>query len=562
MRENTVPPTVFPQTDRANKGTTMRRLRFWLSFPAVLLGVVVLIPPLPASSFALQANELQQARAFEEARQWGDAFRLYDRVLSRDRGQNEAREGCRRCLRHLHLLRRHQFDVSYAHLATLNLSQALDLYEEVLTALRVYYAEGDKVDWSSLFQNGLDELHLALDEGAFAKKHLAGVRADQLADLKAALQSWRYRKVGSRAEAREQVQEVADRAAHLLGLKKAFRTIVALEFACGACNGLDEWTVYLTPAQYNEARGASRGKGVGVGADVAVVDQKLVLTRVAANGPAALAGLYENDRVTQINGRPTDGLGADAAAERLRGEPGTWVEVEIVAPGAAPRVVKLQRQAVQAPSVEEAKLLQPEVGYVRVSGFHENTVQELKEAVLQLQSMGMKGLVLDLRGNPGGLFKPAVQVAELFLGNEVIVYTHSQGHPDYKNRALRAESVNPWVFPLVVLVDGETASAAEVVAGALKENRRATLVGQTTFGKGSIQTVIPVPASEDRKKLDKIPPGQRIGLCITVAKFSSPARQPYSGRGVIPDIPEENVDAQLRAALNQIVSMVSMPSNQ
>ena len=138
----------------------------------------------------------------------------------------------------------------------------------------------------------------------------------------------------------------------------------------------------------------------------------------------------------------------------------------------------------------------------------------------------MRGLVLDLRGNPGGLFKSAVEVAELFLHAGVIAVTHSH-FPDY-NQPYRARSMHPLELPVVVLIDADTASAAEVVAGALKELRRATLIGQTTFGKGTIQCLVAL----NKVPLDKMPAGIRI----TVARFCSPSDQPVNGRGVTPDV--------------------------
>ncbi|HXG08314.1 MAG TPA: S41 family peptidase, partial [Gemmataceae bacterium] len=248
-----------------------------------------------------------------------------------------------------------------------------------------------------------------------------------------------------------------------LGLEPA---VVILEFACGACNGLDEYTTYLTPGQLSDALAGSRGEAVGV-------------------------------------------------------------------------VIR---------SVQFTLLLDDEqfrIGLVRILFFHDSTLQEVRDALVYLQSMGADVLILDLRGNPGGLFHPAVQVAELFLAEGTIVLTHSRLRT--YSRRYRADNPNPVDLPLVVLVDGDTASAAEVLAGALKENQRATLVGQTTFGKGSVQTVLP---------LDKIPAGIRI----TVAKFYSPANYPYSGRGVTPHtVVDEGPEAQLaaaRQAARQLARMV------
>jgi carboxyl-terminal processing protease len=186
---------------------------------------------------------------------------------------------------------------------------------------------------------------------------------------------------------------------------------------------------------------------------------------------------------------------------------------------------RLVRRAVINPRVEHEVLMDdPEtgpIGYLRIACFQENTVQDVKEALAELQTMGVRALILDLRGNAGGAFRGAVQVAELFLGEGVIV--HAQSRLKEYNRPYRADLRNPCVLPLVVLVDGDTASSAELVAGALQENSRALLVGQTTCGKGSIQCILP---------LERMPAGIRV----TVARFSSPLKNPYTGRGVLPDL--------------------------
>jgi carboxyl-terminal processing protease len=210
-----------------------------------------------------------------------------------------------------------------------------------------------------------------------------------------------------------------------------------------------------------------------------------------------------------------------------------------------PQKIKLVRQLVLVPSVERAPMPQDGVGYIRILSFQDSTVQELKDAVLQLQTAGMKVLVLDVRGNSGGSFPAAVQVAEMFLTDGTIVLTESQ-IKRFRN-TFKSHNPNAWTMPVVVLIDGETASAAEVLAGALKENARATLVGSTTFGKGCVQLVLP---------LDTIP----SGIKITVMKFFSPTNQPYSGRGVSPHVVVDvNVmDAQRNAAWQQARQMAMM----
>jgi carboxyl-terminal processing protease len=305
-----------------------------------------------------------------------------------------------------------------------------------------------------------------------------------------------------------------------------------LEFICGACNTLDEYTLYLSAQQLLGLELELSGKYVGIGIDVGVSEQKLFIIRVLRGSPAEQALLAPGDRILRIDGQSVDPLASAAAAARLLGEEGTSVELEVQPlghPGSLPpplRTIKLIRQAVYLSSVETFFEFKEEakdhsgIGYIKLASFQKNTLHELKDALLQLQSqsLGLKVLVLDLRGNLGGYFPAARQVAELFLQEGVIVYTQTR----HREEAHRANNPQALTLPLVLLVDGETASAAEVVAGAFKETGRATLVGQPTFGKGTIQCLV---------RLDTI----KSGLQITIARFCSPNHISYDGRGVLPD---------------------------
>ncbi len=216
-----------------------------------------------------------------------------------------------------------------------------------------------------------------------------------------------------------------------------------------------------------------------------------------------------------------------------------------------PRVFTLTRQAFFVPSVVDLQMLDEQIGigYFQLVGFQESTVAEMDEAVQQLQMQGMKVLILDLRGNPGGLFQTAVHVAERFITAGVIVATESQ--ISTYNKTYTANNLNAWKVPLVLLIDGDTASAAEIIAGAFKDHRRATLVGQTTFGKGSIQYVV---------ELTSVP----AGIKITQARFFSPTGHFYGKGGVSPHMSVERTsmmafdEAQLQAAVQAAQRLVMM----
>jgi carboxyl-terminal processing protease len=513
---------------------SLRQLRN-LSVSLSLAWIVFLLPLGAAESSRLE-NLQRNAIACERRGDWLEACRFYEEILRQDRGQAQIRKACQRCLRRYQIVRRHR-DTSYRQILTrLTPSQSLDVYEQVLAIVAAAYVDRTKVQLSDMFQQGLQELRYSLEETVFVQENFAGATPEAVSAFRERLDGWTVSKLSTTREARDQVLAVA-RAGLQAGLPASagFVTVLALECACGACNALDEYTLFLTPGSFGEAQGIQRGRLVGVGIDLALVDQHLEIARVYPRSPAREAGVLRHDRVLRINGVDVSDVPPDLAADRLRGDTGTTVRLELLSPGQdEPRVVELVRRAVVIPSVEhEIQAVMTEtgemipIGYLRITAFQESTLQEVKEALASLQTDSMRVLILDLRANPGGLFKSAVQVAALFLGEGVVVLTRSP-HPEYHNKSHRVHAPNPVSVPMVVLIDGETASAAEVLAGALKEHRRATLVGQTTFGKGSIQCLIPL----DKPPLDKAPGGIRI----TVARVYSPASEPYNGVGVSPDV--------------------------
>jgi carboxyl-terminal processing protease len=484
-----------------------------------------------------------RAQECEARGQWTEACACYDELLKADHTDPYAREHFQLCLRHANQLRRHRDPSFLKTIADRKLPEALDAYEEVLQRLLANYVERDQIQLAVLFRRGLQELRFALEDDAFLRENLPNVPADRVQAFARRLEQWPVKDVQKVREAREQVRAVALAAVNSLGLNE---TAVVMEFAWGAGNALDEFTVLLTPSQFAFLQATLRGELVGVGVKVGVADRKVVVTAVAPNSPAADRGLKPNDQLTRIDGQPTDGWSEETASARLLGKVGSAVALEVVAGEAGPRQVRLVRQPLLAPTVEWEPVLRDGVGYVRILSFQDSTPHELKDAVLQLQALQMKALVLDLRGNPGGVFEAAVQVAETFLPGGVIAYRES---PLKRWRTtFRAHNPGALTLPLVVLVDGETASAAEVLAGALKENGRATLVGAPTYGKGSIQCPV---------ALERIP----AGIWITVAKFYSPANQPYNGRGITPHILEEFdvMGAQRQAAWRAAQQLLMMP---
>src|SRR5262249_10021839 len=244
-------------------------------------------------------------------------------------------------------------------------------------------------------------LRLALSQEVFVRDHLAAARPEVVEAFRVRLDGWYGRRIFSRTDAREQVLNIA-RAGHQLGLSPKLAPLVAvtaLEFAARACNCLDEYSQFLAPGHFSDAKASLRGRYIGVGIDVGVIEQRLEVTRVHPGSPASEAGLARRDRIVRIDRQPVDNLPAEVATEKLRGDAGSALELEIVSPGQMmPHNVKLVRRPVVMPSVDQEVLMDDAepgpIGYLRIAAFQENTVQEVKEALAQFQTVGVRALLL------------------------------------------------------------------------------------------------------------------------------------------------------------------------
>jgi carboxyl-terminal processing protease len=482
------------------------------------------------------------AEKLEAEKQWEEASDAYAELLTRDPSDLQTRKHYLTCMRHALLGRRYR-DPSFRDLIlNQDASGLLQAYREVLTKLRANYADEQKTALPSLFKEGLEQLRFDLTDEFFRKTCLPGATTDsirefdrRLARIEASL------RIRDLREAQAKALEISLAADEALSVKPG---VTLMELAAGACGGLDEHTFFLTPSQLREMGGVPAGDAANVGIDVTLVDQNPIVAQVLPGSPAALEGIRVGDRIVRIDSQRVDGLSVVEIGNRLRGALGTSVQIQVRTPGGRSRRFTLTRQALCVPSVQ-AELLdaQKGIGYVQIIGFEKNSPQELDEAILHLRAEGMRALIIDLRGNPGGSLEAAIQVVERFVPDGVIVCTQSR--VGQYCRTYRAHNSNAWGIPLVVLINPGTASAAEVAAGAWKDRQRATLVGEPTFGKACIQGVLP---------LDTVPSGIRL----TIARFFSPRGKSYSGTGVTPHIlipqPQESLhDQQLEAALQEAI---------
>jgi carboxyl-terminal processing protease len=299
----------------------------------------------------------------------------------------------------------------------------------------------------------------------------------------------------------------------------------------GMLTSLDPHSQFMEPDDFRDMQDDTRSRFNGLGIEVSSKNGVLTVVTPMEDTPAAKAGILAGDQILKINGTSTERLELQQAVNLLRGKPGQKATLTILRPSS--KEVKdyvLERAEVKVQSVKNAHLVDKEltggfkVGYVRVIQFNEPTAEELAKALDELQKQGMQALILDLRNNPGGLLNSAVDVCAQFLPPDTTVVS-TQGRAASQEREYTTPSTakeRPH-FPLAVLVNEGSASGAEIVSGALKDLKRAILVGETTFGKGSVQNVLQLPDGS--------------ALRFTTAKYYTPGKQVIHGNGVTPNIP-------------------------
>jgi carboxyl-terminal processing protease len=260
---------------------------------------------------------------------------------------------------------------------------------------------------------------------------------------------------------------------------------------------------------------------VGIGVELKSHAQGVLVTGVIEGGPAAAAGIRKGDVITAVDNRRLAGMSLNQAADLIGGPSGSSLRITLDRQGQS-LAMTMQRRSVYVSSVVDAKFLdsQRKVGYLRLKQFSESTSEDLMKEMWTLYNAGMDALVLDLRGNPGGLLSEAIEVCDIFLPQGRIVATRGRTSAD--NSEFQAKRANTWKIPLVVLIDDNSASASEIFAAAVQENQRGVVVGRKSYGKGTVQTHFPLQTAAGELKL-------------TTAKFFSPAGREMAGQGVTPD---------------------------
>ena len=465
------------------------------------------------------AEALRQGRQLESERRWSEALSFYEEALRRNPQQPTLEE-------RLHLTRIH-YDLSgrfgdptyRESLKTLGRDKALELYDEILTKIQTHYVEPPH--WQQLVDSGTAGLMEAMLDPLFLEATLPGVPQARVEAFRRVLRSQVF---GVPTTDRQGTINLAAKAAQMareqLGMSE---TAVIYEYICGASNALDPYSTFLSPCKLNEVYSQIEGNFVGLGIELKANDGALLIVKVFAGGPADRSGLKAGDRIVAVDGRSTQDMSSDEAANMLQGVEGSAVEVTIASPGIAERRMRIRREQIEVPSIDNIKIVDSTlgIGYLRLTCFQKTTSRDLDAALWRLHREGMKSLIIDLRGNPGGLLNISVDVVDKFVDEGTIVSTRGRNlNEDY---SYSARKPGTWQVPLVVLIDGDSASASEIFAGAIRDHRRGTIVGARSYGKGSVQGIYPLNTITG-------------GIRLTTAKFYSPQGLPFSRIGVSPDV--------------------------
>ncbi|MFN3160837.1 MAG: S41 family peptidase [Rubinisphaera brasiliensis] len=480
---------------------------------------VVGVSPTEASVTEVR-QAINEGAAFERSRNWSDAIIHYRDSLELWPDHEELKYGLRRAKFHMQIDRRYT-DTSYKkELMNLSERHAIELLDEVLYKIHGHYV--DSVSSTYFIAHGTESIYLALNNEAFLEENgIFNTGMQQLKQSRKMLfdQYWN-KPVNGPDEAKQIVLEVADRLNRSTGIKKV---PVILEYVFGGCNSLDDYSAYLTPGKLSDLYSNIEGEFVGLGIEMkSEVGKGVHLVNVLPESPAEEGGLLSGDYITHIDQVDVLNKPTDEAATLITGKQGTRVHLRWTSTDGREKTGYFTRREVKVKSIPFAEILDSKsgIGYIRLAGFQRTTAEEFDAALMKLKREGMKSLIWDVRGNPGGLLTAAVEVLDRLIDRGVLVST--KGRTNDQNWTYSAHSLGTWNFPIVLLIDGNSASASEIVAGAIRDHQRGTLVGRKSYGKWSVQSIYPVSHS--------------CGLRLTTAKFYSPNGHNHSEVGVEPDV--------------------------
>ena len=375
--------------------------------------------------------------------------------------------------------------------------------------------------------SALDHLSQAVENPAFAQTASIQAPPEAIAGFQKDLQDLRSSAhVRSMNDALSVLRNVQLIAAQTIDMNP---TAVGLEFVYGATDSLDQFSMLLPPEKSGGPSVGLRDNVVGIGVEVESHPSGLKILKLLPGGPAAQADLRKGDVITHIDGHDLKQLELNQAVDYIVGQVGTPIQIQAARGNKSGRVT-LTRQKVAVQSVVDVRMQDRSqgIGYLKLEQFADSSASEMEAALMKLHQQGMKSLIIDLRGNPGGLLTTAISLSDKFLPSGTIVSTRGRNREDNTKEIAKYEQT--WSVPLVVLVDRNSASASEIFAAAIQENKRGLIIGEKSYGKGTVQTLFPLQTCQ-------------AALRLTTAKFYSPQGHEMAGVGVTPDIKIANDSA-------------------
>ena len=487
------------------------------------------------------AQMLEEAKQLHARKQWRKALGLYKQVRLTSLADDELDKRTNECYRWLSLEMRHRSKEFSASIENMTRATGQYLLRSLLDRIKRHYVSPPTND--ALLRSVAEQIQ-GFVESASAQQRYRPLSQPETRERLAAAAV----RLGNAALGQDGLESSEVEAAIESRLLDAHPTdlpagVLLSEAVYGVMAALDKYSVYMPPDRLRELEIETKGHFCGIGAEVTMRGKLLTIVTPMSAGPAAKAGLVPEDRLILIDGKwgpPT--IPRMQAIKRLRGPYRTPVEIHVVTDG-EPFPVKhhLLRGVIPVASVKECRILDgsPGIGYVALVAFSQRAPSDLADSLRRLESQGTSALVLDLRGNSGGLLKAAVEIADLFVDEEVIVST--RGRTESSNQTYQASRAGSHTrYPVAVLVNGRSASASEIVASVIRDHRRGPLVGTRTVGKGSVQAMVRFRAPGDKSPLG--------GANLTVARYFPPCGESFDGVGISPDIAVDT-DHKTRRAL-------------
>lgn len=484
--------------------------------------------PATEPSRVTERTSLEAGYALERDGLWADALVHYEDAARQFPSSSIIQQRLQIVRIRFDLSRRYADRSFIASTRQLSLSQAMTLFREVCVKIQSHYV--DPPDWKKLVQFGNRNLEVALRDSNFTGANRLQVpEQDTDRFVRYLFQRTSEEQIADRNSAEQLVQSLAQVGESQLGIPAVSSV---LEYVCGATNSLDQYSTFLTPEQLDDVYSQIEGNFVGLGIELKSSNGSLLITNVIRGGPADKAGIQASDRIIEVDNNSMEDISTDKAADLLKGEQGSVVQVVVQSVDGSTRRLNVRRERVEVPSVEGTRMLDEQAGiaYMRLTSFQKTTSRDVDAALWSLLRQGMQSLIIDVRGNPGGLLTQSVEIADKFVTDGTIVST--RGRSPREDFDYKAHRTGTWRVSLVVLIDEDSASASEIFAGAIHDHRRGTIVGKRSYGKGSVQGIFPLRTGS-------------AGIRLTTAKFYSPNGQPISNNGVQPDIAVRvNEDAQ------------------